>query len=488
MKPALLAAVAALITVVALNAGEPVSAQTATFSTDIENGYPNNLTFHLNATADGEVVDVSLRYSITGAGASALAKPDEVPPGSTISTEVVVSTGGDNHIPVGNEFVYFWELTLDDGSQVLSETDTFVYLPPGRVWQQVENDFMRIYYYGDREQTAMEFLDAANATYDRIGRRLLATELEVVPVNVVLFGSEEEMGDARPSRGDTFDDATFTCGSQLGNTLFMIATSCGTGDIADTLRHEFTHILTKAAGEGALTSLPAWLDEGTAVYSQTIPGSGYTDAFDSAVRVDRLFNFAEIAGQNSNPVLVGVFYGQSYEMVRFLIETGGDAQFAELFATIKAGNRFDGALEIVYGFDLAGFEIVFREANGLSAAAEDPEPQPTTPPQREQADPATAVPTDAPEQIAPPSTDGSGGDSGLGGIAIGTIGGAVVIALLALLAFLISMMMGNRRPQPASGGGVAAASAWEAAEQGSHGEVEPSPKPPGPEQDEWGPR
>ena len=275
----------------------------------------------------------------------------------------------------------------------MSETNTFFYLPPGRVWSRVENEFMHIHYYGDRETLARDYLAAAAATYERIGRRLLRTELEVVPVNVVLFGSEAEMQEGRPSRGETYDGATFTCGSQLGNTLFMIAASCGTGDIADTLRHEFTHILTKAAGEGALTKLPAWLDEGTAVYSQTVPGSGYTDSFDAAVTVDRLIDFIEIAAQNSNPVEVGIFYGQSYEMVRFLIGIGGDAQFAELFATIKAGNRFDNALEIVYGFDLDGFEEAFRQANGLSSSATEPEPQPTTPPQREQPDPATPVPT-----------------------------------------------------------------------------------------------
>jgi len=479
VRPALALFALSLVAAGALNAGAPVSAQTATFSTEIQNGYPNTVTFFLNATAGGEIVDVSLRYSITGAGASALAKPDAVTPGSTISTEVVVSTGGDNHIPVGNEFVYFWELTLDDGSQLLSETNAFFYLPPGRVWSRIENEFMHIHYYGDREQIATDFLAAAGATYERIGRRLLGTELEVVPVNVVLFGSEEEMQGARPTRGETFDDATFTCGSQLGNTLFMIAVSCGTGDIADTLRHEFTHILTKAAGEGALTSLPAWLDEGTAVYSQTVPGSGYTDAFDAAVRADRLFPFDEIAGQNANPVLVGVFYGQSYEMVRYLIDLGGDDQFAELFATIKAGNRFDSAIEIVYGFDIDGFQEAFREANGLSASETEPEPEPTTAPQREQPDPATPVPTDPAEQIAPPSSGGDGGNDGLSGVAIGTIGGAVVLALLALLAYLVSMMLANREPQTAG----APQSADRPAEAAA-----PPPAAPEPEPDEWGPR
>ena len=479
MRSALGAAAIILFAVAALNLGAPASAQTASFATDIENGYPNRLTFHLSATAGGEIVDVSLRYSVTGAGASALAKPDALSPGARISTAVQITTGGNDHIPVGNEFVYFWELTLDDGSQLVSETNTFFYLPPGRVWSRVENEFMHIHYYGDRETLARDYLAAAAATYERIGRRLLRTELEVVPVNVVLFGSEAEMQEGRPSRGETYDGATFTCGSQLGNTLFMIAASCGTGDIADTLRHEFTHILTKAAGEGALTKLPAWLDEGTAVYSQTVPGSGYTDSFDAAVTVDRLIDFIEIAAQNSNPVEVGIFYGQSYEMVRFLIGIGGDAQFAELFATIKAGNRFDNALEIVYGFDLDGFEEAFRQANGLSSSATEPEPQPTTPPQREQPDPATPVPTNPPEQIAPPSRGGNAGDNGLSGVAVGTIGGAVVLALLALLAYLVSMMLANREPQTAGAPQSAGRSAEAAA---------PPSEAPEAEQDEWGPR
>ena len=448
----------------------PAAAQepSASFETATGNGFPTTLTFSLTAEAQGEIVDVSLRYSITGRGTRAIGKPDELVAGPAVTTEVTIPTSGTGgYIPVGSEFVYFWELTLADGSTVVSDSDTFFYLPPGEDWQRAESEFIHVYYYGDRASLAQEYLAAAAGTYERIGE-LLQTELEIVPVNVVLFPTEEELEAAQPQRSETYDDATGLCGTQVTENIVLVREAlCGTRDRSDTLRHEFTHILTKAAGESALGRIPTWLDEGTAVYSQSEPGSGYTDSFDAAVRLDQLIPFGEMVTGNDDPRTVGVFYGQSYEMVVFLLDLGGEDRFAELYATIKEGNRFDVALELVYGFDFAGFEDAFRQQYGLAPASEEPAPTATPVPRRE--DDPTPVPTAAPQASSGTSDDDGGSISGL---TYGIIGGAVLLALLGVLSYLASMMFANRR-EPAAATSTRPVSPPAAQEA---------------ERDEWGPR
>ncbi len=51
---------------------------------------------------------------------------------------------------------------------------------------------------------------------------------------------------------------------------------------------------------------------------------------------------------------MNLFYGQSWSLVSFLIDTYGEDDFAQLFAEIKGGVTTDSALDTVYGFDQDG--------------------------------------------------------------------------------------------------------------------------------------
>ena len=470
MRAAALALSLLLLAGLAAGTVAPAAAQAPAFETAIVNEFPQFLRFRLEASAPREVVDVSLRYAVTGSGSRAFAKPEEFEPGADVSVEVPVPTGVRGYIPVGSEFVYYWELTLDNGTVLASEADIFFYLPPDKEWLRVENDFMHIHYQPGFGDVARDFLEAAGRTYARVGA-LLRTELEIVPVNTVLFASEAEIEEAQPSRSTTYDAATILCGSQVAdNVLFVIDRACGTRDSSDTLRHELAHILTKAAGESALGKIPSWLDEGTAVHAQTEPGA-ITNAFAAAVARDALIPFAQMGTGNRDPSEVGLFYGQAYEMVRFLLDRGGEERFARLFATIKQGNRYDAALETVYGFDFAGFETAFREAHGLPpreppapvesateapaateppAPAGEPTPAATEPPEPVEEPTPAATAAATPEQVVPASSGGGDDGFAIGAVSIGAIGGGVVLALLALLAYLFSLMLDNRAREAAS--------------------------------------
>jgi hypothetical protein len=62
---------------------------------------------------------------------------------------------------------------------------------------------------------------------------------------------------------------------------------------------------------------------------------------------------------------VNLFYGQSWSLVSFLVDTYGADKFAALFAEMKSGKTTDAALEAVYGFDQDGLEDEWRAGVGL---------------------------------------------------------------------------------------------------------------------------
>ncbi|MBA4179423.1 MAG: hypothetical protein C0506_02440 [Anaerolinea sp.] len=423
----------------------PARAEAVIEATSIDNGYPKQLTFKVTARSDSDITEATLNYSLTGRGTSALGKPTNFTPGKNVTVEVVIQVNsGSSYIPVGSEFVYHWEITSADGKTVSSPEQTFFFLPPNQDWKSVKGDFMTVYYHGDKEATANTYLKAGVETYEKVGKNLFNIQLKQVPVKVILFDNEKESDPARPGSGTgSFDSTVTTCGTKVTNDIVLaIPVACGSADRTDTLRHEFGHILNETAGEGSLAKLPSWLDEGTAVYAQTSPGD-YQTAFAQAARVNRLIPFAEMATPTSDSNKVGIFYGQSYNMVKFLIDRGGAQKYGEFFATIKRGARFDQALKTVYGFDMAGFETEFLAAQGTSAPRPNPTAAPTQRPQQNaQATPA-ATRTTAPAQQT--RTQDNNGGTEISTTTFAIMGAAVLFALLAVFSFLVSQVMANNR-------------------------------------------
>ena len=415
------------------------SSQSVQFESVVKNNFPRSLIFTLDVTAPVDIEDVTLRYSISGLG-RARGSPVSFTPARSVLAEVEVLTrGSDVSVPVGTTFTYFWSVTLVDGTEVVSDEVSFVFLPPGNEWVAVENSIASIYFYGNRLQLAQKLLDAATQTYEAIGRQLLKTGLDAGTVGVVLFSTENEMLEALPGRNTSFDAQVYTCGVKVAaNTLYVTDGAC---DPVDTLRHEFVHILTDAAGVGAFGRLPSWLDEGTAVFGQSDPGAGYISAFNIAVSFDRLIPFSEMATASAEAVQVNLFYGQSYAMVGFLVELGGEEKFAELFATIKAGNRYEDALELIYGFDLSGFESAFRKAFNLPDNVEATD---ILEEQKESAEEASSDEASAEEAVDLIDASVSSDTNDVSGLTIGFIVSGIVLALVAVVIFITNAVL-NRR-------------------------------------------
>ena len=137
-----------------------------------------------------------------------------------------------------------------------------------------------------------------------------------------------------------------------------------------------------SAVRGPYRNLPAWLEEGVAVYGQSEPLPDMTSALEAAIKSNRPFTVralssASVAESGGN---VGLFYGQSYSIVRFLIDEYGEAKFRDLLAAFRDGNPTDDALTQVYGFDQDGLENAWRQSVGLpERAIEGGQGQPTRP-------------------------------------------------------------------------------------------------------------
>jgi len=187
-------------------------------------------------------------------------------------------------------------------------------------------------------------------------------------------------------RSESYEDQIITAGVRVASDTVLVLGNAS----FDTLRHELTHVVTAVAGESAFGTLPAWVDEGTAVYGQTDPG-GFESAIGSAIDRGNVLSVRSITSYPGDPNKVTLFYGESWSLVSYLVDTYGAEKYALLFAEVKSGKRIDAALEAVYGFDQGGLEDEWRAANDLDPRAtpvlenDDQQPQDTGAPDSQDA-------------------------------------------------------------------------------------------------------
>src|SRR3990170_3141189 len=300
----------------------------------VTNRFPDGIEFRVSASGGRPLEKVSLRYTVLPDGTTARAVPD-FEPGTRVSTSLTLA-GGDNdvYLPPGTRIRYHWEVEDADGNTASTPEATVVYEDVRFDWRKLEGNGIVLYYYSGSDEDAQAMLDVAR---DAIAQAsdLLNARVEF-PVNVRTYDSVDDMRPALQRRSESYESQIITAGVRVSSDTVLVL-----GNVSfSTLRHELTHVVTAVAGEGPFGTLPAWLDEGTAVYGQ------------------------------SNPEV----YGDAWSLVSYLVDTYGPEKFARLFAEIKGGKRTDQALTAVYGFDQDGLEDEWRASLGLP-------PRETPPPQ-----------------------------------------------------------------------------------------------------------
>lgn len=378
----------------------PASAGTIEFaSAQVTSSDPTSVTFTARVMSSSGLRSAKLEYkvlnpdgNIGGSGDAAFSPGRESDLSFTLETKTPT-----RYIPVGSDFVYRWILTDNDGVITSSEEETYRFLDARYNWQSRTEGPVTVYWYGNDDRNATLALTATRTALEQIGALLQVSV--PYPTKVIVWRSEAEGELAMQSRGSVFDSQVLTGGQRVAPDLLFVFEPD-----ADVIRHETAHIVTHVAGDGPFSSIPAWLDEGTAVYAQSSPGGGYTTGVQFAIQTDQTIRLRSLQSPANEPSLVNVFYGQSWSTVAFMLDRYGEEKFAEVFRLVREGSRIDDALTAAIGIDQDGLYNAWREANGLSPKDFGPIGSGTTVP--------GAVATRAPLGI--PTGGGSSG-SGSGG-------------------------------------------------------------------------
>ncbi len=387
-----------LLALVVLSLALPVSAQggITVISQSADYEFSRELVFELTVESTSQIgaEDLLLFYRI-GVDGDRNRRVPEYDPGTRVAAKYVEQLQR-GQIPPGSEIEYFWRIEDAAGNSLKTEPVTFTYMDDRFDWQSLSEGNVQVYWYKADQAFGERMLRIA---LDALGR--LESNFGIAleqPIKIFVYQSKGDMQEALINRGETFEGQIITLGTVVAPDIVLLH---GThSEVEETMAHELTHVVVGLVTDNPYGDIPAWLNEGLAMYNEGELRSGNRKALERAIRENRLHAVRSLASNTGSPDEVNLWYGEVYSVVEFLLETYGRDKMAELLDVFSEGADYDDALVRVYGFDQTELDVQWRVWLGAppreKAQPAAPEAGPGMQTQPEQPSPVERPPERAP--------------------------------------------------------------------------------------------
>ena len=329
-----------------------------------EYSFSEQIVFRLTAESGSEINDITLIYRTGSALVTNSAYPEFSPAKQVEAEHVWRLQRGE--IPPGSDIEYSWRIKDAVGNTLETELATFTYMDDRFTWESLAEGKIILYWYDADQTFGRELLSSAVESLARLEENV-GVELEK-PVKIIVYQSKADMQEALTSRGAIFEEQIITLGTVVAPDIVLLHGAHLDVDI--TIAHELTHVVVGLATENPYADIPAWLNEGLAMYNEGELRSGNAQALEKGIRENRLLSVRSLTALTGNPDEVNLFYGEVYSVVDFLLETYGKEKISELLEVFQEGSLPDDALMKVYGFDQDELDAQWRESIGAPPRGE----------------------------------------------------------------------------------------------------------------------
>ena len=330
-------------------------------SSGVVSEFPEGMRFSVDVESDQEIEEIAVKLR-TGTQSREVYGYMEFDKAKIVDSELFwrTNTSG-RYIPPGTIIYYHFEIRDTEGTELVTETEEFIYEDARFTWEEVSDGPIAVAYHGPVKTRAEIILDAIVETLDFMGPILGADT--AVPIRVTMYNNVKEMLEALPPGSSTIRRELITEGQAFTNigTLLVLG---GGRQAKGTASHEVTHILTHRAGDSAARNIPSWLDEGLAEFGNVDPGISYDIALEFAMATDRLLPITSMPVLPGDPEDVIIFYGQARSLIQFMVYRYGPQAMRQLLSTLKSGTSMEGAISDIYGVSRIELENQWRDTIG----------------------------------------------------------------------------------------------------------------------------
>ncbi|MBE9479315.1 MAG: hypothetical protein IMY80_05055 [Chloroflexi bacterium] len=319
-------------------------------SIEVENNFPDSITFEVIATSNEPLRRVALYYRFQGQDSYNLemvsfSPGDEVQASFTWDTERFT-------IAPSSPIYFYWELEDETGNLFASEEMLVYYDDLRFAWHEIKDDEIIVRWYeGDQEFGELVF-NTARESLDQM-KAATGAGLEL-PIFVLLYANRDDFASWHFYVEDWVGGQAFT---SLGVTTQILNPRDPISWITDVIPHEIAHLFFYQQIHTNLSSWPKWMDEGFAQYFEFNSKSPALTRVERAARNGTLTPLRYLNGSfGHDPVEVRLAYDQSLSVVVFLLETWGETGLEALISEIRTGATISAALSEALGVTFEEFE------------------------------------------------------------------------------------------------------------------------------------
>ncbi|MCH7800883.1 MAG: hypothetical protein IIC24_04975 [Chloroflexi bacterium] len=336
---------------IAPNAGLPDSVKVLSSEHRID--FPNRIILQLEAETAKDVMNVRLFYKIGRQDTLIYGYPTILRTSGGVSAEFVIPTGSSGFIPSGVDIEYYYVFQEADGQMVESNRFTIEYLDPRYKWERYDAGFFEVLWH-DRPRSVVENVA------DEVNERMLPVismfgVQDADKMKAVVLNGSREAGRTFPRVSQTASDRQLFGGFAFGDyDLFLLA---GLG--VDGMIHELTHLLFDEAVNSPRARVPAWVNEGLAMYFERGTGGRQSIVANAAGSgsLIRLDNMGAVPGRPSD---VRLFYAQSWSIVTFMVDTFGTERMSAMLTALNSGQHINESIQTAYGLTSVQLEAAWR--------------------------------------------------------------------------------------------------------------------------------
>ncbi len=341
------------------------AADSITFTTlDAAYTFANRMTFSATVTSTIPIVQAVVFFQ-SGSQSPATQNADPFAPAREVTVTATIDLTAIKLTPFST-VSYWWEVRDEAGNTARSETQTVAYIDNRFSWRETTSGPARVHWYqGDSGYGAAAASVAADAL-PKIQQQIGVDPPS--PIDLYLYASIDDLRSAVELAGREW------LGGQARPELGVVLVAIPPGDEAQLqmrrdIPHELTHLMTFVATSPNYNKVPRWLDEGLATLNEGEPNSTQALAVQDALANNRLIPLETLCGAfptDASRALLA--YGQSRNVVQYLINQYGSAGIQALLAAYRDGATCAGGVERGLNTTLSGLELKWRAPLQSSAS------------------------------------------------------------------------------------------------------------------------
>lgn len=328
--------------------------------------FPSNITFRFAATVNREINPnfpelrwLELAFRREGEVATSVRRFNLPANQTTLKNEYKLDTRRE-YIPPGARISYYWRLGDRAGNFYETPRQVFTYQDTRFEFKELKNDLLTVRWYQGDANFGQAAFDKARQTIDRLGR--LYNIKPDRPMVVTLYPDSRTLFTVLPPNTQEW------VGGQAAPELGTVVMAVAPGDLTEvnrTIPHEISHLVIYQATRNPYNTPPKWLDEGLAVLNQEQVDGFMTQAFEQAKEKKNLYPLRVLSGIfPADTQQSYLAYGQSVEVVRYILQKYGEAGIARMLAAFKDGLSYDEIVQAGLGIGLDQLDKEWKQAIG----------------------------------------------------------------------------------------------------------------------------